>query len=107
MSKYNNKPESVDGHKFASRREAKRYMELKLLQRANQIRDLKIHPSFTVVPKTDQFRAVDYVADFSYIVDGRMVVEDAKGMRRGTAYSVFKIKQKLMYHVLGIVVIEV
>lgn len=41
-------------------------------------------------------REVSYVADFQYIQDGKKVVEDVKGYKRGAAYQLFTIKRKLM-----------
>lgn len=87
---------------FASKREAKRYHYLRLLERAGEISELKCQVRYEVIPKTDKFRAVHYVADFTYRNGfGDLVVEDAKGFK---TYH-FKLKQKLMYHVHGIEVI--
>lgn len=54
-------------------------------------------------------REVTYVADFvyTYVCNGKVAVEDVKGYRKGTAYSVFVIKRKLMLERYGIKVIEV
>ena len=55
--------------------------ELKLLQRAGKIRNLRCQVPFELVPKQDGERAVKYIADFVYEENGSMVVEDAKGFR--------------------------
>ena len=48
-----------------------------------------------------------YKADFVYKVDGKTVVEDVKGFRKGATYAVFKIKKKLMLYIHHIRVIEI
>ncbi|NOQ50932.1 MAG: DUF1064 domain-containing protein, partial [Desulfuromonadaceae bacterium] len=64
--------------------------------------ELKTQVTFEVVPKTEKFRAVRYIADFTYLDrNGNYVVEDSKGMKT----QIFIVKQKLMYHVHGIEVI--
>ena len=49
--KYNNTRPVVDGIKFDSKREAERYKELKLLERAGKISDLILQPRFELLPK--------------------------------------------------------
>ena len=84
-NKYNNKKTEVDGYTFASIKEAMRYQELKLLEKAGRIFNLELQPKFELVPKTAKRREVNYVADFGYIEkDGdtlTIVVEDVKGYR--------------------------
>ena len=93
---------NVKTNGFASQREANRAGELKLLERAGEISDLEFQPMFVVVPKTDKFRAVKYIADFRYRdKHGEVITEDAKGVKT----KEFIIKQKLMYHVHGIEVV--
>ncbi|MDE2470831.1 MAG: DUF1064 domain-containing protein, partial [Bradyrhizobium sp.] len=77
MSKYANK--RTDG--FASKREAKRAAELKLLERAGQISELQFQVPFEVIPKQPGERATKYIADAVYRENGRTVVEDCKGYR--------------------------
>lgn len=106
--KYHNKRVVFDGRTFDSEHERDRYAELKLLERAGAISELKIQPAFTLVPAVKEKgkvvqRAVTYKADFSYIRDGKLIVEDAKGVRT----DVYKLKKKLMRAVYGIVVEEV
>lgn len=97
-SKYGN--QRTNG--FDSKKEAQRYAELKILERAGIIKELRTQVPYELIPKNDKYRAVAYVADFVYIKDGKTVVEDSKGFRT----DVYKIKKKLMYHVYGIEVIE-
>lgn len=82
---------TIDGITFASRAEMLRYCELKALQRAGKIKNLKLQPRFLLIPKTEHERACFYVADFEYEKDGAHIVEDVKGVRT----AAYKIKHKL------------
>lgn len=86
--KYGNVPTVVDGIRFDSKAEAKRYGELKLLERAGEIRDLTCHPSYPIAGKAC------YVADFAYIEGGRQIAEDVKG-GQATKTPTFRLKAKL------------
>lgn len=102
-SKYHNKPCTIQGEKFDSRKEARRYGELCYLERAKEIKELKRQVKFELIPKQDGERACYYVADFVYYEkdkggEWQYIVEDCKGART----DVYKIKRKLMLHVHGI-----
>lgn len=79
------KTTTVDGIKFASLGEARRYQELKLLKLSHQIKDFKLQPRFKLIPThKDEYgktvRESNYVGDFLvYYSDGRIVCEDVKG----------------------------
>lgn len=88
-SKYKNVPTVVDGIRFASKAEAKRYGELKLLQRGKLISDLECQPWFQLVVAGEVIS--NYVGDFKYFENGRGVVEDVKGVQT----DAFKIKWAL------------
>lgn len=104
MSKYHAVPTIVDGKRFASRKEARRYTELKLLERAGEIFTLQTQVPFVLLKKSEHGGAVKYVADFTYIdKTGRQVVEDTKGYRT----DVYKLKKRLMAELLGIEIVEV
>lgn len=87
MAKYRNQKTLVDGILFDSRREATRYQELKLLQRAGHIRDLELQPAFTLqeafVSEKKRVQAITYKGDFAYTdtKTGERIVEDSKGYR--------------------------
>ena len=89
--KYNNKKTYVDGIKFDSKGEANRYKELKLLEKAGEIKDLELQPKFTLIPKNKGNRAVTYTADFKYIENGKTIIEDYKGYET----KEFKLKKKM------------
>lgn len=99
--KYHNKKVVVDGVKFDSKREAARYQQLKLLERAGSISDLKLQVPFELIPsqriegKVIE-RAWVYVADFVYRENGEQIVEDSKGFR--TSEYVAKRKAMLFRH---------
>lgn len=111
-SKFGNKKYSIDGIKFDSKKEADRYCELRMLERAGQISDLKLQVPFILIPA--QYREVNgknkcveractYIADFVYTENGERVVEDVKGFKTET----YKIKRKLMLYKFGIRINEV
>ena len=104
-SKYGNRKTVIDGIVFDSAREARRYGELKLLQRTGKIRDLELQRKFEISPKSDAGRALYYIADFVYwdCNKGQIVVEDEKGYRT----DVYKLKKRLMYDRYGIWIREV
>jgi hypothetical protein len=80
-NKYNAKKTEVDGIIFASKAEANRYCELKLLHKVGKIHDLNWQVPYELVPKQKGERAVKYIADFVYFEDGKMIVEDCKGIK--------------------------
>lgn len=95
MNKYRNRKTVVDNIKFESVLEANRYRELKLLQRAKEISNLRLQVPFVLQEGFKKngktYQAIKYIADFVYEENGQTVVEDTKGMKTET----FKIKQKL------------
>ena len=110
MTKYNSKKITVDGEKFDSKREYKRWCELLLLQRAGKIADLDRQVKFELIPsqRVDGKvveRPVYYVADFVYVdtATSQKVAEDSKGFKTRD----YVIKRKLMLWVHGLHVKEV
>lgn len=107
MNKYHSKKITIDGETFDSRREAKRWGELKLLERSGEIQDLRRQVKFELIPSQKvngkvAERACTYVADFVYTENGNTVVEDSKGFRTDT----YKIKRKLMLYVHNVQIKE-
>jgi Protein of unknown function (DUF1064). len=80
--------------------EARRYEELKLLQRGGSIKHLSLQPRFMLqegfknIHTGKKERAIEYVADFMYLEGGRVIVEDLKGFKT----TDYKIKRKLFLH---------
>lgn len=111
MNKYRNKKITIDGITFDSRKEARRYGELKLLEKASAIKDLKRQVKYVLIPvqRSEERRLLErecaYIADFVYtdIRTGETVVEDVKGLRT----DVYKIKRKLMLEKYGVRIREI
>ena len=119
QNKYKNTKTIVDGIEFDSRKEAARYKELKLLEAAGEISNLEMQVKFVLIPtqREPDFVGVrggikkgkviekegSYLADFVYIRDGEVIVEDTKGIRTKD----YIIKRKLMLYLLGIRIQEI
>ena len=120
-SKYCNKKIEVDGIVFDSKREARRYKELLLLEQAGAISNLQRQVKYVLIPAQREPDTVGsrggihkgkviekecaYYADFVYFDREKqeIVVEDTKGMKT-TEYI---IKRKLMLHVHSIRIREI
>ena len=120
---YNIKTRALDGTVFDSQKEARRWDELCMLQRAGKITNLQRQVKYELIPaqyetyerysqKGDRLkdgtrlieRKVEYVADFVYTTDtGESIVEDTKGIKTKD----YIIKRKLMLAVQGIRIKEV
>ena len=92
MTKYR----AIKTNGYASKREAKRAAELKLLAKAGKIQELREQVVFVLAPsvviggrKRPQMK---YIADFCYIENGKAVIEDVKGVLT----AVYKLKRHLM-----------
>ena len=128
--KRTNKLNAMKTDGYASKREADRAAELRWLEQAGKIRDLKEQVKFVLIPaKWEEIprigkrgkpikpkrvcieRGLSYWADFVYIdcETGKTVVEDAKGYKSTSAatYKLFVHKRKLMLEIYGIRVKEV
>lgn len=117
-NKYGSRKVEVDGIVFDSKKEAKRWSELLLLEKAGAIRNLRRQVKFVLIPAQKEpdttgkrggtikgkllERECTYIADFVYQEDGKTVVEDTKGFRT----SEYRIKKKLMLFIHGIKIKE-
>lgn len=109
--KYNNKKVIFEGITFDSKKEMRRFSELKYLEMAGEISNLELQKEYILIPpqyevingkKKSLERAVKYKADFVYTQDGKTVVEDVKGMKTKD----YIIKRKLMLYIYGIQIKE-
>lgn len=91
-SKYHAKRTTIDDITFASKKEAMRYRELKLLERAGEIENLQLQVPYILIDKSKYGRAIKYVADFVYQEKGKTIVEDSKGFKT----DVYKLKKRLL-----------
>ena len=109
MNKFNAKKCHYKGQIFDSKKEMNRYIELEQMEKQGIIRSLARQIRWTVLDSNEYFRQIDYISDFSYYnnLTKESVVEDVKGYRKGAAYQVFKIKQKLMYNRYKILIREI
>ncbi len=110
MAKYRNKKTVIDGMTFDSKKEARRYSELLLLERTGAIHNLKTQVKYVLIPSQRDpvtgkviERECAYKADFVYTENGETVVEDTKGFRTKD----YIIKRKLMLQVHGIRIREI
>ncbi len=118
--KYNNQRVEYDGRVFDSLKEYRRYRDLKLMQRSGLISDLHLQVPFELVPavydevevqlktkvkmeKKCVQRSIRYIADFVYMKDGKMIVEDTKGFRT----KEYELKKKMMRALLGVEIKEI
>ena len=117
--KYHNRKVTIDGITFDSKKGAYRYKELKLLQKAGEISDLRLQVKYILIPTQYEpgsisklgrnkkgkviERECSYIADFVYQENGETVVEDTKGMKTKD----YIIKRKLMLYIHGIRIREV
>jgi len=120
-NKYRNEKVTYKGFVFDSKKEARRYSELLLLERAGAITDIQMQVKFVLIPTQREpdtigkrggihkgkllERECSYVADFVYkdLKTGETIVEDTKGMRT----EAYIIKRKLMLKIHGIRIHEI
>lgn len=100
--KYGAQRTMIDGITFDSKKEATRYAELKLLERGKQISFLETQVRFPLV--INGTLCATYVADFRYVRDGAVIVEDVKST--ATMTPVYRIKKKLMKALRNIEILE-
>lgn len=89
-SKYRNIKTEIDGLKFDSRKEAGRWLELSLLQKAGKIKDLERQVPFEL--SVDGIKIGKLVLDFTYTEAGKTVYEDVKS--KPTMTPIFRWKAK-------------
>ena len=102
-NKFGAQPTEVDGFRFASKAEARRYRELKLMEQAGEIESLVLQPKLTLNP--NGVHVGTYVADFLYwdLRSMKPVYEDVKGVKT----PVYRLKKKLVKALYGIEIQEV
>lgn len=90
QNKYNNKfAVSKDGGTFQSQKERDRYEELRLLEKADIVQDLKTQVRFAM--SINGCKICTYVADFTYTEAGKQIAEDSKGCKT----PVYNLKAKM------------
>jgi len=104
MSKYRNTKTVVDGITFDSKKEAARYVTLKMLEKAREISELRTQVRYNI--ELNGTKLFAYVADFVYVENGQTIVEDVKSdiTRKNPVY---RIKKKAMKAQFGIEIKEI
>lgn len=104
-NKYSAQKTTIDGHEFASKAEARRYKDLKIMLDAGAITDLELHPVYQLV--VNGVKIGRYTGDFKYRdADGQTVVEDVKSSATAKARD-YPLRKKLMKALHGVVIVEV
>lgn len=104
MSKYKAVRVNNRFGRFDSRKEYNRYLVLADMEKHGEISELERQVEFLLIPSQRDERgkviekAVKYKADFRYMQDGKVVVEDVKGIKTRD----YIIKRKLMLERFGI-----
>lgn len=111
--KYKNKKIEIDGIKFDSTKEGKRYLVLKQALDKGEIQDLKLQVKYELIPsikeeyiehlktkdrvKTRTLQLpITYTCDFQYMKDGELIIEDVKASPKMLPKE-FVLKEKLMF----------
>lgn len=119
-SKYRNKSIGFDTIKFDSLKEMRFYLALRERQKKGEISDLKLQVKFELIPSQFETFSVSgktklltkkkcveqscsYIADFTYIENGQLVVVDTKGFKTKD----YIIKRKLMLFINKIKITEI
>lgn len=108
MHKYHAVKTTINGITFDSRKEAKRYQELKLLEHAGVIKELQLQVPFVLFEKSEYGRKIKYIADFTYWELNKSnvweyVVEDVKGMKT----PLYRLKKRILGELYGVKIKEV
>jgi hypothetical protein len=103
-SKYHNKKKMIDGITFDSTKEARRYQDLMLMQKADQIAELRRQVPFRVEIRGQHI--CTWFADFTYFrkpysLDAR-VVEDVKGVKTPE----YRLKKRLVEALYSLTIVE-
>ena len=118
-NKYHSKKITRDGLTFDSLKEYRRFCELRLLEKAGAITDLKRQVEYVLIPAQREPDSMgkrggvikgkviehkcSYIADFVYTENGKTVVEDTKGFKTKD----YMLKRKMMLYFHGIRIKEI
>lgn len=102
ITKYRSKKCEIDGIKFDSKKEGNRYLELKKELELGNISNLELQKKYVLQPSFKKdgktYREIAYLSDFTYIKDGKEIIEDVKGSRFFLT-DVYKMKKKMFEYV--------
>ncbi len=104
--KYGNIRCEYDNLKFQSRKECDRYKELRVLESAGKISGLKTQVKYLLITEKSLKYTLSYIADFVYLENGSLVVEDVKAFNKISGEYIlsqkFKQKMRLMKNLYGL-----
>lgn len=104
LPKHRNVKVKLDGYTFDSKKEADHYLVLLMRQKMKEITRLEVHPRFKL--EVNGEKVGTYVGDFSYIKNGKVIVEDVKS-RPTSKLQTYRIKKKLLKSCFGIDIVEI
>lgn len=112
MPKIPSNPTYVDNIMFDSAAESRRYLVLKSMEQAGQIKHLVVHPEFILCAgvmthhgsKHRRLSDIKFTADFAYWLDGKYVIEDVKphhddektGLRKPYTTEAFRLRWAIL-----------
>jgi hypothetical protein len=104
-AKYAAVPAVIDGVRFDSQKEARRYHELTILARLGAIDALTVHPRYPLL--VNEVEVGTYVGDFRYRVraTGATILEDVKSP--ATRTKLYRLKRRLVAAIYGIDIVEI
>ena len=100
--KYGAKAVTIDGHLFRSTKEGNYYKKLKILLNAGKITDLELEPTYNLTVNGEHI--CKFKPDFKYKKNGIIVIQDCKGYKKGTAWTIFQMKCRLLKGLYGLTV---
>ena len=104
-SKYNAQKVVTEDREFDSKLEFRRWNELKLLEKAGVIKELKRQVRLPLISKSRYGKEIAYIADFTYFEGEKFVVEDTKS--EATKTPLYRLKKRLVAEKYGIVIKEI
>lgn len=109
MNKFGAKKTTINGIEFDSKKEAVYYSGLQTLRLAqhdnNRVVDIELQPRYDIVINDKKIGF--YKADFKVTyADKRIEIIDVKGLKKGSAYQLFRLKKKLVEALYNIEIIE-
>lgn len=102
VRKYRNIPTEIDGERFDSKKEARRFVELRVLERAGEIADLTRGKKYNF--SHDGVKIGTYKPDFEYTENGKRVIEDVKST--STKTQAYRLRKRMMLAFYGIEIRE-
>ena len=94
---------TYQGIVFDSKAEMTRYIYLKSEEKAERIHNLQRQTKFPIIGTQSGYKICDYIADFTYLKNGRSVVEDVKGVKT----ALYSLKKKLVKEYYNVDITEV